>query len=139
MSRNQAAQPSGRLVREVMGPPGPVLAPATTLAEATQAMSDCDRAVLPVCGPTVLLGTISADDIRRRVAGRESDPARITVREAMRADVQYCFDDQDEGRVTQVMQERRIAYLVVIDRERVPVGIMHVAETSLAAEEEVPT
>lgn len=126
VAAHSTVQLSGRLVREVMGPLGPVLAPGAPLAEATQAMRDCNRAELPVCEPAALLGTISAEDIHRRVARRESDPRRTTVRDAMRADVQYCFDDQDEGRIAQLMHERQIAHLVVLDRQRVPVGSLHV-------------
>lgn len=128
LRRNSTAEPSGRLVREVMGPLGPVLAPTVTLEEAIQVMRDCDRAVLPVCETTALLGMISAEDIHRRVAGRGPDLTRTTVREAMRTDVQYCFDDQDEGRIAQLMRERQMAYLVVLDRQRVPVGSLHLAE-----------
>ena len=126
---------SGRLVREVMSPLGPVLSPAANLAEATEAMRDSDRVALPVCEPTALLGTIFAEDIRR-VASRESDLTCTTVRQAMRAEIQFCFDDQDERRIAQLMHEREIAHLVVLDRQRVPVGSLNLADLPLPVEEE---
>lgn len=64
-----------------------------------------------------------------------SDPTRTTVGEAMRTDVQYCFDDQDETRIAQLMHERQIAHLVVLDRQRAPVGSLHLAELSPTSED----
>lgn len=125
--RKSDPQNSGILVRQVMDPLGPVLAPAATLAEATEALRACDRAVLPVCEPPALLGTISLEDIQRRVGARGVDPSRATVREAMRSDRQYCFDDQDGGRIAQLMRERQIEHLVVLNRARVPVGSLYLA------------
>jgi CBS domain-containing protein len=125
-------------VRDVMQALGPVVSPTTTLAEAVEALRACDRAVLPVCEPPALLGTISSEDIQRRIRTQDRDPTQATVREAMRSDRQYCFDDQDGGRIAQLMREREIAHLVVLNREWVPVGSLCLAELPPPPEPEIP-
>ena len=119
-----------------MDPLGPVVTPSATLAEATEALRACDRSVLPVCDPPALVGTISAEDIQRRLGARGSDPTHTTVREAMRSDRQYCFEDQDGGRIAQLMRERQIAHLVVLNRQREPVGSLYLAQLPPPPEDE---
>jgi len=128
-------QDSGTPVRGLMDILGPVVSPTATLAEAVEVMRACDRSSLPVCEPPALLGTISAEDIQKRIRAEDPDPSHMTVREAMRSDRQYCFDDQDGGRIAQLMRERQIAHLVVLNREWVPVGSLHL--TQLPEEEPV--
>ncbi|MBM2812117.1 MAG: yhcV [Chloroflexi bacterium] len=118
-----------------MSPLGPAVAPTATLAEAYKALREFERDCLPVLEPTTLVGTIFADDIDKLVSKKGSDPKETIVREAMRIQVQYCFDDQDDGRVGQLMREREIPHLVVLDRQRVPVGSLNLDELPLPAEE----
>jgi CBS domain-containing protein len=123
-------------VREVMTPNVEVINPDASVLEAAKRMAQRDTGVLPVCDGDRLVGMLTDRDIVVRVVAAEKDPVATKVREAMTAEVEYCFDDEDTEEVALRMAEKKLRRLVVLDRDKRLVGIVSVGDLARAREDE---
>jgi len=98
--------------------------PAATVREAAQRMRSMDVGSLPVCDGSHLLGMITDRDITIRAIADGRDPAQTAVRDAMTPSVEYVFEDDDVQRAAQIMQDKQIRRLPVVNREKKLVGIV---------------
>ena len=98
--------------------------PAATVREAAQRMRSMDVGSLPVCDGANLLGMITDRDITIRAIADGRDPAQTPVRDAMTPSVEYVFEDDDVQRAAQIMQDKQIRRLPVVNREKKLVGIV---------------
>src|SRR3954462_11221024 len=103
-------QVSEILTREVE-----TIRPDTTAREAAQRMRSMDVGALPVCDGRRLLGMVTARDLTLRILAEGRDPNATPVRDAMTPDVCYAFEDDDVQRAAQLMKERQIRRLPVVD------------------------
>jgi CBS domain-containing protein len=74
---------------------------------------------------------ITDRDITIRSTAGARDPRKATVREAMTPEVVYVFDDQDVAEAAQLMEEKQIRRLVVLDREKRLVGIVSLGDLAV--------
>jgi len=121
-------------VRDVMSPDVEVLRPNDTLQTAAQLMADLDAVALPVGEDDRLIGMITDRDIAMRVAAEGRDPQQITVRQAMSADVFYCFEDESVEDVSEKMGGWRVRRMPVVNRDKCLIGTV-----SLGALAPLPT
>jgi CBS domain-containing protein len=116
------------LLREVMTPHVEVVHPDATLREAAQKMQTLDVGPIPVCDGDRLQGMLTDRDITVRATAAGRDPNTTRVREVMTPDVVYCFEDQDVQEAAQVMEERQIRRLIVLNRDKRLVGIVSLGD-----------
>jgi CBS domain-containing protein len=114
-------------IANVMTPEVQTIAPDNTLGEAAALMKDIDAGVLPVAENDRLVGMITDRDIVIRGMAAGMGPA-AKVRDAMSAEVKYCFEDEDVAHVAENMAELQIRRLPVMDRGKRLVGIVSLAD-----------
>lgn len=119
-------------VSEVMNKNVRTISPDTPLVEAAQKMRDGDFGVMPVCEGDKLVGMLTDRDITIRAAAESKDLKQTPVREAMTPDVLTCFEDDDIDKVTQLMSDRQIRRVPVLDRNKKIVGILSLGDMATA-------
>src|SRR5688572_16970583 len=103
-------------VRDIMTPKAEAVGPDTNLREAAGRMKALDVGSLPVCDNDRLTGMITDRDIVLRAVAEGRDPSTARVSEAMTPDIVFCFEDQDVDEASQLMKEKQIRRLVVLNR-----------------------
>ena len=115
-------------IKEVMTRGVEVIRPEDTLQEAARKMKSIDVGPLPVCDGERLVGMITDRDIIVRATADGRDPKTTPVKEAMTPGVVYVYEDQDLDEAAQLMKERQIRRLVVLDRNKKLVGILSLGD-----------
>ena len=115
-------------VRDVMSDDVKLATPEMSLEQAAQIMEDVDAGVLPVAEKDRLVGMLTDRDIVVRAVAKGLDPKRALVREAMSAEVKYCYEDEDLNHVAQNMADLQLRRLPVLNREKRLVGIISVGD-----------
>jgi CBS domain-containing protein len=111
-----------------MTPHVEVIHPDATLREAAQRMQTLDVGPIPVCDGDRLQGMLTDRDITIRATAMGRDPNTTRVRDVMTPDIVYCFEDQDVQEAAQIMEERQIRRLVVLNRDKRLVGIVSLGD-----------
>jgi len=117
-------------IRDLMTKDVELVNPTTTLQEAARKMRDADTGFLPVGEEDRLIGTVTDRDITVRCVAEGADPSETTVRDAMTDELVYVFDDQDSAEAAQMMSERKIRRLPVIDRDKRLVGVISIGDVA---------
>ncbi len=116
-------------VHEVMTPGAECTHPNSTLQEAARMMRDLDVGPLPVCSEKDrLVGMITDRDIVVRAIAEGRDPKTVRVKDVMSPDILYCFEDQSIGEAAELMKERQIRRLVVLNHDKRLVGIVSLGD-----------
>jgi CBS domain-containing protein len=110
--------------------------PDATLQEAAQRMTELDVGSLPVCDNDRLVGILTDRDITVRSISKGHDPKTHQVREVMTSDLFFCFEDQDVKEVADVMREKQIRRLPVLDRNKRLAGIVSIGDLAVEVEDE---
>jgi CBS domain-containing protein len=122
------------LVREVMTRDAQVVGPEDTIQEAADKMKDFDVGPLPVCEGDRLLGLVTDRDIAVRATAEGFDPWTTKVREVMTPGVIFCFEDQDVAEAARLMKDKQVRRLVVLNRDKRPVGIVTLGDLAVETE-----
>jgi CBS domain-containing protein len=91
-------------------------------------MKALDVGALPVCDGERLVGMITDRDITLEATAQSRDPVTTLVRDCMRPEVIYCFEDEDVDEAERIMQEKQIRRLPVLTREKRLVGIVSLGD-----------
>jgi CBS domain-containing protein len=130
--------------REIMTPNPAQANPTDTLERVSQLMAEHDCGCIPVVngnGPRSVVGVITDRDIAVRAVARGRPPSTL-VSDIMTPDPQCCTADDGIDRVEQVMSDRQIRRVVVVDGASEVVGIIAQADLARAArrkQEPTPT
>jgi CBS domain-containing protein len=111
-------------IREVMTSDVRLVDPTTTLKDAAQMMREGDFGLLPIGENDRLVGTITDRDITIRAVASGKDPNSTTVRDAMSQGIFYCFEDQSVDEVADMMGEKQVRRMPVLNRDKRLVGIV---------------
>ncbi len=134
MRRNEnhrRGEPLPAKLRQLMTENVETIHPEAPVQRAAEMMRNRDVGVLPVTDGDRLLGVLTDRDITIRAAVTGRPTTEIKVHEAMTPGMVYCFDDQDIHEAEDVMQERQIRRLPVLDRERRLVGIVSLGDLAM--------
>lgn len=142
LARQRArAQPSGwggacdaidpMKLNEFMTTEVEVIAPDSSITEAAKKMRLLNIGSLPVCDGKRLLGMITDRDITIRATADGLAPNETKVRDCMSPELVYCFDDQTDNEAEQLMQQKQIRRLPVLNREKDLVGIVALGDLAL--------
>ena len=89
----------------------------------------------PVAEERKLVGMIDEKHPDRQLGREGHDPKGWTVGQIMSRDLVFCYEDEDCVQAEQLMKERGLRYLPVVDREMRIVGIFSRAEIAAKQEE----
>ena len=118
-------------LKEVMTRGVEVVRPNTGLKQAAEKMKDLDIGALPVSDGKSLIGMLTDRDITVRAVAEGRDPLVTEVKDVMTTDVVYCFEDQDVKEAAQIMADRQIRRLPIIDRDKRLVGIVSLGDLAV--------
>ena len=118
-------------LRDVMTPNPECISPDATIQEAAARMKATDVGDLLVCDNDRLAGVVTDRDITIRATATGKAASKIHVRDVMTAGVVYCFDDQDVREAAQVMSEKQIRRLAILNRDKRLVGIVSLGDLAL--------
>jgi CBS domain-containing protein len=105
-----------KTVGQVMTHDVMTVAPTDGLQRAAQLMRDMNVGALPVCDGQRLVGMITDRDITIRATANGLAPDACKVGDVMSGDIAWCFQDQTVGEVQQLMADRQLRRIVVIER-----------------------
>ena len=109
--------------------------PDTTAREAAERMRSRDVGSLPVCDGRRLLGMVTDRDLAIRVLAEGRDADATPVKDAMTPDVCYAFEDDDVQAAAQLMKERQIRRLPVVNRDKQLVGIVALGDIATTGQD----
>ncbi|MCM2253884.1 MAG: CBS domain-containing protein [Ramlibacter sp.] len=117
-------------IKDVMSRDVQVISPDATIAEAAQCMRDGDFGMMPVGENDRMIGTISDRDIAiRAVAQGQGGDAK--VRDVMSDGVCWAYEDDPVERAAQLMSEKQIRRLPIVNRDKRLVGILALGDLAV--------
>ncbi len=118
-------------VSEVMTQGVECIGPDATLQEAAAKMKSLDVGSLPVCDNDRLVGIVTDRDITVRATAEGDAPT--DVRDVMTSEVIYCFEDDDVTKAAELMGEKQVRRLPVLDKSKRLVGIVSLGDLAVEA------
>jgi len=123
-------------VNNVMTRHAESIPPDATLCEAAERMRSLDVGSLPVCDNDRLVGILTDRDITVRCVSDRHDPRTDRVRDAMTPKVFYCFEDQDITEVAEIMKDKQVRRLPVLDHDNRLCGIISLGDLAVTLGDE---
>ena len=123
-------------VNEIMTCNAETIDSQATLVEAAQKMKQLDVGALPVWESGELAGMITDRDITVRGVAQGKDPTKTRVNEVMTPEVFYCFADDDIHEAAELMEEKCIHRLLVLDETNEPAGFVSLADFAVKSRDE---
>ncbi len=121
-----------KTVRDVMTANVQTVAPDATIQEAARLMRDVDCGAVPVCDGDRLAGIVTDRDIAVRAIAEGKD-ASCQVRDVMSGGVITCGEDDSIEDVAELMEEKQVRRIVVVDENKRLSGIVALADLALDA------
>jgi CBS domain-containing protein len=114
-------------IRDYMTTHVETLDPDWTIQEAARKMKDYDFGFLPVAENAHVTGTLTDRDITLRVIAEGRDPVRTLVRDVMSRDVIAVREEDDLESVYDLMKERQLRRVPVLDGQGKLAGMITLA------------
>ena len=118
-------------LKEIMTRRPEVVRPDEPVQEAARKMRDLNVGVMPVCDGVRLHGMISDRDIAIRAAAEALDCATVETADVMTPGVVWCYEDQDVEVGAELMKEKQVRRLVILDRDKMLVGIVSLGDLAV--------
>lgn len=122
--------------RDVMTRHVECIAPEATVQGAAARMESLNVGSLPICEEARLIGMITDRDIVLRSVAAGHDPKLQRVHEVMSHDVTYCFDNQEVAEISEIMSQKQIRRLPVLNRDKQLVGIISLGDLAVETGDE---
>jgi CBS domain-containing protein len=110
--------------------------PDATLRDAAGRMRDLDVGSLPVCDADRLVGLVTDRDIAVRSVAEGHDPSSDRVQDIMTPGIIFCFEDQDVREAADLMRERQVRRLPVLNRDKRLVGIVSLGDLAVGGRDD---
>lgn len=122
---DQADELAPRTLKEIVRPEAKTLRPEASVQEACDELRSEGTTSSPVTDKDgQLLGTVSANELNRKVGGFGHDPKIELVQAELNQETVYCFEDQTIAEAAKLMREADLRQLPVLTREKRMVGIV---------------
>ena len=119
-------------VKEIMTTGVECARPAASIRDAAIRMRDLSVGSLPVCDHRDrLVGIVTDRDLVIRALAEGVDPQTTRVDEVMTSGVEYCFEDQDVAKAADLMKQKQIRRLLVLNREKKLKGIVSLGDVAV--------
>ena len=115
-------------VKDLMSCNVQTVSPQTKLAEAAKIMRDRDIGALPVTKTKDTIGIVTDRDLTVRAAAHHLDFSTHVVEEVMSTNVQFCQDEDDVDCAVELMEQRQVRRLPVVDQSDELVGIISLGD-----------
>lgn len=123
-------------VREIMTDSPAVCTPDTSLKQVTEMMVECDCGAIPVVesrSSRRAVGIITDRDIVVRCLAKGKNPMDATVRDCMTQQVYSVHPDQTVEEVCELMEDKQVRRVIVVDRNNKVRGIVAQADVAMYA------
>ena len=124
-------------LKDLMSRDVKVINPDMTIGEAAQKMRDGDFGMLPVGEDDRMIGTISDRDIAIRAIAEGKD-SETKVRDVMSDGVAWAYEDDSVEKAANIMSERQVRRLPVVNRNKRLVGIVALGDFAVESSEIKP-
>ena len=119
-------------VRDLMHKGIEMMPPDTPIAKLAKKMLDKDIGAIPVGANGKLVGMVTDRDITIRAVANGKDISRLTAEDVMTKGVVCCSDTAKARDVLQMMEEREIRRVPVVDDAAQVVGMVSIGDISKA-------
>ncbi len=124
-------------IETIMTPGVRCVPPTASLVEAAGVMRELDVGSVPICDQDRLAGMLTDRDIIVRAIAEGRDPRRTTVRDTMTEGIVYIYADQQVEDAAELMEQKQIRRLPVLNREKRLVGILSLGDVAIHSETEL--
>ena len=118
-------------LKEIMSRDVEVVRPDSTIQEAAEKMRALDVGPLPVCDGNRLVGMITDRDITVRATAEGAEPFSTRVGDVMTAETVFAFEDDDIEQAAQMMRDKQVRRLAVLNRDKQLVGIVALGDLAV--------
>ena len=119
-------------VKNIMTAGVECIKPDDSLIQAASRMRDLNVGALPVCGSQdKLVGIITDRDIAVRGVAEGCAPSGTKVSDCMTPDIIFCFENQDVGEAANLMEERQVRRVAVLNEHKRLVGIVSLGDLAV--------
>jgi CBS domain-containing protein len=122
-------------IRDVMTPDPVCVDPHASVVDAARRMREVDSGAILVAEDGHLKGLLTDRDIVVRAVADGRDPARVEVQEICSAEVEALRPEDDVERAVQLMRDRHVRRIPVVEEGDHPVGIVSIGDLALARDE----
>lgn len=112
------------LVKEAMSKKPEFLPPSATLKDAAVKMQELDCGFIPVGENDKLIGAVTDRDIVIRGLAKTKDLEKLTLKDVLSKNIEYCFESDDLDKAVQHMEDKQIHRLVVLNDNKRMTGIL---------------
>jgi CBS domain-containing protein len=119
-------------LRDVMTRDVNIISPDAPIREAAMKMRSIDVGPIPVCDGERLVGMLTDRDIAVRAVAEGRDPNTTAVKEVMTPEVIFCTEDQDIERAVELMEERQLRRIPVLNAAKRLVGIVSLGDLAVS-------
>ena len=124
-------------IKDMMSRDVQVISPDATIAEAAKCMRDGDFGMMPVGENDRMVGAISDRDIAVRGVAMGLD-GNAKVRDVMSDGICWAFEDEPVERAAEIMSEKQIRRLPIVNRDKRLVGILALGDIATDPTEKEP-
>jgi len=111
------------------------ISPDIPIADVARMMRDNRIGCIPVGENDRLIGMITDRDVTCRAVADGSDLNEITARDVMSKGMFYCFEDEPIEKAAQLMCEKEVHHLTVLNRQKRMVGLISLGDLALKGDQ----
>lgn len=123
-------------VKEIMTYNPRTIEADSSIKQAAQTMKSMDVGSLPVVKNNAIVGMITDRDLVIRCIAESKDPSSTNVSEIMTPHIYYCFENDDIHEAANMMEEKQIHRLLVLNNDEQPVGFLALADFAVKTKDE---
>lgn len=122
-------------LKDIMSGDVQCVSPVASIHEAASTMRQLAVGSLPVCDGERLTGIVTDRDIVVRGLA-DGNGEQMTVQDVMTPGLVWCYEDEPVDTAAELMQERQIRRLPVLDANKRLVGIVSLGDLAVRANDE---
>ena len=123
-------------VKEIMTTNFEMINSSEQITEAAKKMKTLNVGVLPVKEGNKIIGMITDRDIVIRALAENKDLGNVMIKDVMSTEIARCSSEDSIEDAANIMKEKKLRRLIVLDNENIPVGIVSLGDIAAKAESE---
>lgn len=122
-------------VKDVMTRGVEVVSPRSSVVEAAKLMKDLNVGALPVGDKDQVQGMVTDRDLAIQIVAEARNPNECRVEQVMSSPIEWISEDEDLDRAARMMADRKIRRLIVMNRDKKPVGFLALGDLATKGDE----
>lgn len=123
-------------IRDIMTKNVEVIPVNCSVQEAAQKMKDLNVGALPIGDKSKVQGLLTDRDIAIQVVAAGKNPQSCKVQEIMTSPIQWIDQDSSVEEAADMMSDKQIRRLLVMDRNQKPVGFLSLGDIATKVDEQ---